>query len=208
MLFLLTSFPNGFRGLVFCVLALSVCRIRAVLQFCTVLFFPVPLSVILMVVLFSGNLLFVTLSFVSPAVMLLITILIVTFSFIVVLIPSIRLFLLFCVVILIPLIVSLTAMVLVLLIHPVRVPTCCPSFFVIVVLSISGVLSILGCLVLHGLGRMALWPPVSILFGALTPGSLLFLLQTYYRALTLIILRSIYVGRFRLCHPLAKVFGN
>ena len=64
MLFLLTSFPSGFRGLVFCVLVLLVRRIRAVLQFCAVLFFPVPLSVISMVVLFLGNLLSVTLSFV------------------------------------------------------------------------------------------------------------------------------------------------
>ena len=39
MLFLLTSFPNCFRGLVFCVLALLVRRIHAVLQFCTILFF-------------------------------------------------------------------------------------------------------------------------------------------------------------------------
>ena len=64
MLFLLTSFPSSFRSLVFCVLVLSVRRIRVVLQFCTVLFFPVPLSVISMVALFLGNLLFVSLSFV------------------------------------------------------------------------------------------------------------------------------------------------
>ena len=60
MLFLRTSFPSGFRGLVFCVLVPSVRRIRVVLQFCTVLLFPVPLSVILMVALFLGNLLFAT----------------------------------------------------------------------------------------------------------------------------------------------------
>ena len=122
-----------------------------------------------------------------------------TLFFIVVLILLTRLFLLSCVVILIPfLIVSLTVVAPVLLILPARVPTCCLSSFVIVVSLISGVLSILGCLVLHGPGGMAPWPPASILLGVLTRGSPLFLLQTYYRALTPIIPRFIYHGLFRL----------
>ena len=138
--------------------------------------------------------------------MLLIVILTVTLFFIVVLIPLIRLFLLSCAVILIPfLIVSLTVVAPALLILPVRVLTCCLSSFVTVVSLTFRVLSIL---VLHGPGGMALWPPVSILLGALTPGSPLFLLQTYYHALTPIIQRSIYLGLFRLCPPLAQASGN
>ena len=64
--------------------------------------------------------------------------------------------LLSCVVILIPfLIVLLTVVAPALLILPARVLTCCLSSFVTVVSLTFGVLSILGCLVLHGPRGMA-----------------------------------------------------
>ena len=57
-------------------------------------------------------------------------------------------------------------------------------------------------------GRCLSWLPALILRSAHTPGSLLFLLQTYCLALTLTTLLFIFLGLLFLLHPLALVFGN